>query len=346
MANIFILGCGFGLALAVLWEKEGHKITCYSPNGEEIETIKKDREHKKLLPGITIPESINFTTDISRAFDNEIVVFAVPSKFTGDAARDLSPHIWESSVIVSVGKGFCDSESHCRLSQIIGLHIPNNPIVVLTGPCHDEEVAKSIPTTVVCATGEPQVAYPNSPWFPNPAEYVQNTLQTPTFRLYMNDDIVGCELGGALKNPIALCCGIALGMGRGDNTAAAIMTRGLAEIKRLGTALGAKWQTFTGLAGVGDLIVTCTSNHSRNNRAGKLIGQGIPAPEAVAQIGTVEGYECVKIVLKLAHERDIYIPIFEELYRICYEGLSPKDALKNLMTRPQRHEQEDFWQFI
>jgi glycerol-3-phosphate dehydrogenase (NAD(P)+) len=354
MANIFILGCGFGLALAKLWHEAGHAVTVYSNSPEEIKTIKQDREHKKLLPGIAIPDEINFTNDISVVAGNdelgippaEIVVFAVPSKFTGQAAQDLAPFIPENAVIVSVGKGFCNSDTHCRLSQIIGLYIPNNPLVVLTGPCHAEEVALGIPTTVVCAAGEPQVAYPDSQWFPNPAEYVQKILQTPTFRVYMNDDIVGCELGGALKNPIALCCGIALGMGLGDNTAAAIMTRGLAEIKRLGTALGAKWQTFTGLAGVGDLIVTCTSNHSRNHRAGRLIGEGISAPEAVAQIGTVEGYECVKIVLKLARDKNIDIPIFEQLYKVCYEGLTPENALKELMQRPQRHESEEFWQFI
>jgi glycerol-3-phosphate dehydrogenase (NAD(P)+) len=159
----------------------------------------------------------------------------------------------------------------------------------------------------------------------------------------MNDDIIGCELGGALKNPIALCCGIASGMGLGDNAAAALMTRGLAEIKRLGTALGATWQTFTGLAGAGDLIVTCTSKHSRNNRAGRLIGQGVPAEEAIEQIGTVEGYDCVKIALQLAKRKDVYMPIFEQLYKICYENLAPEEALQNLMTLPQKHEKEAFW---
>jgi glycerol-3-phosphate dehydrogenase (NAD(P)+) len=333
MANIFILGCGFGSALAVLWHKAGHSVTCYSPDEGEIAAIVRDREHKRLLPGIKLPEGIAYTGVIPpEVFGADIVVFAVPSKFTGGAAAALAPSITPNTVVVSVGKGFCDDDSACRLSEVIALHLPNNPIVVLTGPCHAEEVGRGMPTTVVCSS----LDRPS-------AEYIQRTLQTESFRVYMNDDIIGCELGGALKNPIALSCGIAVGMGLGDNTAAALMTRGLAEIKRLGTALGAKWQTFTGLAGVGDLIVTCMSAHSRNNRAGRLIGAGVPAAEAVAQIGTVEGYDCVKVAVKLARERGIDVPIFEQLYRVCYENVPVEDAWQSLMTRPQRHEQESFW---
>jgi len=364
--NIFILGCGFGAALAVLWNKAGHNVTCYSKFAEEIETIKRDREHKKLLPGIKIPEEIEFTCDISKSRGADVIVFAVPSKFIGLAAEELAPHVPEKAVIVNVSKGFsecvcgaggapggttavggagvapggmtavggdCVPTTKCRLSEIIRVFVPENPIVVLTGPCHAEEVGRGCPTTVVASSLDRESA-----------EYIQTTLVTKTFRVYMNDDVVGCELGGALKNPIALCCGIALGMGLGDNAAAALMTRGLAEIKRLGTALGAKWQTFTGLAGVGDLIVTCTSKHSRNNRAGRLIGEGVPALEAVKRIGTVEGYECVKIALKLAKERDVDIPIFEQLYKVCYENLTPEEALRDLMKRPQRHEHENFWE--
>jgi len=335
MKNIFILGCGFGTALSVLWNEAGHNVTCYSKFPEEIEQIKRDKEHKKLLPGIDIPESIEFTSDISMAKSADIIVFAVPSKFTGQAAEELVHHVSEDTIIVNVGKGFAECNCgapHCRLSEIIAVHIPNNPIVVLTGPCHAEEVGRGHPTTVVAASLNRESA-----------QYIQSTLQTKTFRVYMNDDIVGCELGGALKNPIALCCGVAVGMGLGDNAAAALMTRGLAEIKRLGTALGAKWQTFTGLAGVGDLIVTCTSEHSRNNRAGRLIGKGTPATEAVSKIGTVEGYECVEIAVKLAKEKGVDVPILEQLYKVCYENLTPKEALHYLMQRPQRHEQEAFW---
>ncbi|MCL1866585.1 MAG: NAD(P)-dependent glycerol-3-phosphate dehydrogenase [Oscillospiraceae bacterium] len=355
--NIFILGCGFGTALAVLWNGAGHRVVCYSKFPEEIETILRDGEHKKLLPGVAIPKEISFTSDISEAINADIIVFAVPSKFAGGAAEELSPFVSPNAVIVNVGKGFaecaCGSPDKiiCRLSEIIKVYIPNNPIVILTGPCHAEEVGRGIPTTVVTASdcresaaAEPAVACPSSTGYTNPAEYIQQTLQTKTLRIYLNDDIVGCELGGALKNPIALCCGITKGMGLGDNTSAALMTRGLAEIKRLGTALGAKWKTFTGLAGVGDLIVTCTSPHSRNFRAGNLIGEGVPVADAVAQVGTVEGYECVKIAYRLARENNVNVPIFEQLYKVCYEGLSPSEALKQLMERPQRHERESFWE--
>jgi glycerol-3-phosphate dehydrogenase (NAD(P)+) len=283
---------------------------------------------------VRIPTGIEFTTDIAAGGKADIIVFAVPSKFIGAAAKDTVPHISEKAIIVNVSKGLVDGEGGvvCRLSEILGVFIKRNPIVVLTGPCHAEEVGKGLPATVVASSVARKAA-----------EYIQTTLVTPSFRIYLNDDIIGCELGGALKNPIALCCGIASGMGLGDNAAAAIMTRGLAEIKRLGTALGAKWQTFTGLAGAGDMIVTCTSQHSRNNRAGRLIGQGIPAADAIAQIGTVEGYECVKVALGLAKKNGVDTPILEQLYKVCYENLPPRDALECLMQRPQRHEEEAFW---
>ena len=331
MSDIFILGCGFGTALSVLWNKSGHNVTVYSNNSDEIETIKKDKEHKKLLPGIVIAEEINFTSDITLAKNAEIIVFAVPSKFMSIATAQVARHIPKNAVIVNVAKGFCDNR---RLSEVIKDYI-SNPTVILTGPCHAEEVGRGSPTTVVCASLNSESAM-----------YIQHTLQTPTFRVYINEDIIGCELGGALKNTIALCCGIVSGMGLGDNTIAALMTRGLAEITRLGTSLGAKWQTFTGLAGVGDLIVTCTSKHSRNYQAGILIGQGKTANEAVKQVGTVEGYECVRIVLQLADGKSVAVPIIEQLYRICYEGVDLKVALRSLMERPQRDEKEHYWEFI
>ena len=330
MTNVFILGCGFGTALAVLWHKAGLRITCYSKYPEEIETIKRDKEHKKLLPGIPVPDEIEFTCDLSRAKTADIIVFAIPSKFTSEVARDIAPYVREKAIVVNAGKGF--AENGRRLSEIIGENIDGNDIVVLTGPCHAEEVGRGYPTTVVAASHNR-----------NAAEMIQKTLQTKTFRIYINDDIVGSELGGALKNPIALCSGIALGMGLGDNTVAALMTRGLSEIKRLGTALGAQWQTFSGLSGVGDLIVTCISKHSRNYRAGRLIGEGIPARQAIEQVGTVEGYECVKIALALAKEKNIETPIFEQLYKICYENIAPEKALQDLMNRPQRDERELFF---
>jgi len=332
MANITVLGCGFGTALAVMWHNAGHNVTAYSNSREEIEVIKRDGEHKKLLPGVPVPEGIAFTADISQVRNAEIIVFAVPSKFIREVAVQARPYIAANAVIVSVAKGFEDG-SGMRLSEVIGSVIGNNPVVVLTGPCHAEEVGRALPTAVVAA-GAIQKS----------AEYIQNTLHTDRFRIYYNGDTVGCELGGALKNPIALCCGIASGMGLGDNTKAAIMTRGLAEIRRLGSALGAKWQTFTGLSGVGDLIVTCTSQHSRNYRAGLLIGQGVPAAEAVGQVGTVEGFECLKTALRLAVEHGVEMPIFGLLYKVCYEGVEPRVAVGALMERPQKDEKEFFWE--
>ncbi|MCL1880724.1 MAG: NAD(P)-dependent glycerol-3-phosphate dehydrogenase [Oscillospiraceae bacterium] len=338
MANIFILGCGFGSGLAALWAKAGHNVTAYSNNAEEIAILSREREHKKLLPGVVLPKSIRFTNDISNAKSAEIIVFAVPSKFIGQAAKTVAPRVSKNAVVISVSKGFselkcdCDSGVVCRMSEVIGDAISDKPIVVLTGPCHAEEVGNSHPTAVVAACENQDLS-----------EYTQTTLQTKTFRIYVNRDVIGCELGGALKNPIALCCGIAHGMGLKDNASAALMTRGLAEIKRLGTAYGAECQTFSGLAGVGDLIVTCTSEHSRNNRAGRLIGQGVSAEEAIQKVGTVEGYECVEVALKLAREKNVYMPIFEQLYKICYENLSPQKALENLMSLPQGHEQICFW---
>jgi glycerol-3-phosphate dehydrogenase (NAD(P)+) len=327
MANLFILGCGFGTSLAVLWDKAGHDVTAYSNSAEEITAIVRDREHKKLLPGVHIPESIKFTTELAQVNDADIVVFAVPSKFVEQVAAEAAPYIKPDTMIVNVGKGFSKSCKFCRFSQTIGRELPNNRLVVLTGPCHAEEVGRGCPTTVVAASRERKAS-----------EHIQSMLSTKTLRIYVNDDIIGCELGGTLKNPIALCCGIASGMGLGDNAAAALVTRGLAEMTRLGVVLGAKETTFSGLAGVGDLIVTCISKHSRNNRAGVLIGCGVPAEEAVAQIGTVEGYECVKIAVALAKEHGIEVPIFEQLYRICYEGLSPEEALDSLMERPFKSE--------
>jgi len=331
MANITVLGCGFGTALAVMWHNAGHKVAAYSNSREEIEAIKRDKEHKKLLPGVKIPDGIEFTTDISRGVQPaEIIIFAVPSKYIRQVAVEARPFAADNAVIVNVAKGF-EEESGLRLSEVIGSVIPN-PVVVLTGPCHAEEVGRALPTAVVSSGADSKSA-----------EYIQNTLQTDRFRIYLNTDVVGCELGGALKNPIALCCGVALGMGLGDNAVASLMTRGLAEIKRLGSALGAKWQTFTGLSGVGDLIVTCTSEHSRNHRAGMLIGKGVPAAEAVAQTGTVEGYDCVRIALRLAADKGVELPIFEQLYRVCYENVEPGNALRALMTRPQKDESELVW---
>lgn len=331
MANITVLGCGFGTALAVMLDKNGHKVTCWSKYQNEIDAILKDREHKKLLPGVKLSESISFTTDPACVSGADVVIVAIPSAFVREAASRVAPYITSGTVLLNVGKGW-EENTYNRLSQVISEEIPNNPVVVMAGPCHAEEVARSVPTSVVVACNDHAVA-----------AYIQEVMMSPTFRVYLSDDVIGCEAAPALKNAIALCCGIAEGMGLGDNTLAALMTRGLTEITRLGVAMGAKWETFTGLAGVGDLIVTCTSMHSRNHRAGLLIGKGEQVEKAIEQVGTVEGYGCCKITHSFAEKMNVQMPIIDQLYNVCFLHISPIEAVKNLMTRPRKEEKEPFW---
>lgn len=330
MADIMILGCGFGTALGIMWDKYGHNVTAWSKYKEEIDAIRKDGEHKRLLPGVIVPPSIALTTDLSMASNKDILVFAIPSKFVRDVAQSVKPYVTPNTVIVNVGKGFEESTEK-RLSEVLKEELPDNPIVVLTGPSHAEEVARNCPTTVVCASDDKAST-----------EYIQDTLQNSRFRIYANSDMIGCEIGGAMKNAIALCCGIIEGMGLGDNTLAAIMTRGLAEITRLGVAMGAKRETFNGLSGIGDLIVTCTSTHSRNHRAGLLIGDGMSAEDAVSRVGTVEGYNVAVIAQRIAKRLEVSTPIIDQLCRVCYDGLNPRESISLLMSRPSRAEEEIF----
>lgn len=331
MANIAILGCGFGTALAVMLNDTGHNVICWSKYQDEIDAILRDKEHKKLLPGVKLSDSIAFTSDPSCVKGADLLIIAIPSRFVREASAAVAPYVSPESVLLNVGKGF-EKNTYKRLSQVISEELPNNPVVVMAGPCHAEEVARGVPTSVVVASD-----------FPGKAAYVQEMIMSPTFRVYLSDDVIGCETAPALKNTIALCCGIAEGMGLGDNTLAAIMTRGLTEITRLGVAMGAKWETFTGLAGVGDLIVTCTSVHSRNHRAGLLIGKGEQIEKALEQVGTVEGYGCCKIAYMLSEKMNVQMPIIQQLYKVCFCGITPYDAVKNLMTRPKKEEKEPFW---
>lgn len=331
MAKITILGCGYGTALGVLYSKFGHEVTTWTKFEAEAEQLRTEREHKRLLPGVRLPDNLGVTTDPTCVSDADIVVVCIPSVFYRDAVRAVKDYISPKTVIVNASKGLEDTTGN-RLSQILREELPNNRIAVITGPCHAEEIARFVPTTEVCAAYEEGTA-----------AYIQQTLSNECYRIYVNDDAVGCELGGVLKNPIALGCGIARGMGLGDNTVAALMTRGMTEITRLGVALGANWKTFTGMAGIGDLIVTCTSQHSRNFRAGFLIGQGTPATEAVESVGTVEGYINSKIAFRLAQEHNIETPIIEQIVNVCYNGKDPRESIKSLMTRDNRHEREVFW---
>lgn len=333
MAHIVILGSGgFGVALAVTACSCGHQVSVWSPFAPEIETLRADREHKKLLPGIAIQPEIELGTDIAVAAKADLLLFAVPSHAIRQTAQRVAGHIAPHCTIASVAKGVED-ESFLRLSQVIEQELPQNPVVVLSGPSHAEEVARGVPTSLVAASKSGQAA-----------EYVQELLMGPNLRIYLNDDLVGVELGGALKNVIALAAGISDGMGLGDNTKAALMTRGLSEIARLGVKMGGRIDTFAGLTGVGDLIVTCTSMHSRNRRCGLLIGAGTPAEQAVQEIGmTVEGYRSTLVAYHLSQKMGVEMPITEQMYRVLYEGEDCKKAIANLMTRPKKDETEQVW---
>lgn len=331
MAKITILGCGYGTALGVLYTTYGHDVTTWTKFEHEAEQLRTEREHKRLLPGVKLPDALKVTTNPECVADADIVVICIPSAFYRDAVQAVKPFVNPKSIIINASKGL-EEATGFRLSEVIRQELPHSKIGVITGPCHAEEIARLVPTTEVCAAYDPDVA-----------SYIQHTLSNERYRIYINDDIVGCELGGVLKNPIALGCGIARGMGLGDNTIAALITRGMTEITRLAVALGANWKTFTGMAGFGDLIVTCTSQHSRNYRAGYLIGKGAPAADAVAQIGTVEGYINSRTALRLAKQHNIEVPIIEQIVKICFDGGEPTKSIGALMSRAVKSERETYW---
>lgn len=333
MAKIAILGAGgFGTALAVMAHKSGHDVVLWSAVPSEIKDIRDHGENKKLLPGVPVGSAICLTTEIKEIERSELVIFAVASKWVRSVAQTVAPHLKKGAILVNVGKGFEESTLK-RLSEVIAEEAPGHDVVALSGPSHAEEIARGVPTTIVAASTSTASA-----------ERVQDILTTGTLRVYVNEDVIGVEFGGALKNIIALCAGICDGLDLGDNTKAALMTRGITEIGRLGVAAGGMVETFGGLAGIGDLIVTCTSMHSRNRRAGILIGQGLPADQAVERIGmTVEGYGATKIGVKLAQKYGVSMPITEQLYQVLFCGADTKQAIINLMGRPNRHESEQMW---
>lgn len=329
MAKISILGSGgWGIALSVMADHYNHEVKLFSVFEDEVNQLKRDRENTKLLSGIKIKESIQITSDINDLKDSEIFILAVPSFAIRSTAKLLN-EIYTEQTIVCVSKGL-EAKTLKRLSVVIGEEIESQRIVVLSGPSHAEEVSKGLPTTLVAASENI-----------NAAEYIQNTLMNPTFRIYTNPDIIGVELGGTVKNLIALAAGICDGLGFGDNTKAALITRGISEISRLGVAMGAKNETFMGLSGIGDLIVTCTSMHSRNRRAGILIGKGVPIEQAIEQVGTVEGYHAVANVHSLAMRYGVEMPISQQCWNVCYENIQPISAVSKLMERPTKNEQEE-----
>lgn len=330
--RIGVLGSGsWGTAIGVLLSKKGYEVNLWDRNSEVIESINQTRENIRYLPGVLLPAGLNGVNTIDECVkEAEIIVIAVPSQAVRKVCEQLRGLIRSEQILVSLAKGIEVGTSK-RMSQVIEEYLPDNRIAVLSGPSHAEEVSRDIPTAVVVTSKERETA-----------ECIQDIFITPKFRVYTNPDVVGVEIGGAVKNIIAIAAGISDGLGYGDNTKAALMTRGIAEIARLGEALGAEYLTFAGLAGIGDLIVTCTSIHSRNRRAGMLLGQGKKLEEALAEIRmVVEGVNTTRSTYELAKKLGVDMPITSELYRILFEGKDPRYAVSDLMLRSKTHEIEE-----
>lgn len=329
MANVGVMGAGsWGTALALLLHSNGHQVTVWSINEEEVEMLSKEREHKSKLPGVKIPEDMVFTSDMETAIkEKDFLVLAVPSSFTRGTARNMKPFVKEGQIIVDVAKGI-EEDTLMTLSQQIEEEIPQANVAVLSGPSHAEEVGRGLPTAVVIGAKTEETA-----------RYLQEMFMNHVFRVYISPDMLGMELGGALKNVIALAAGIADGMGYGDNTKAALITRGIAEIARLGVKMGGAIESFTGLTGIGDLIVTCASVHSRNRKAGYLMGQGKTMEEAMAEVKmVVEGVYSAKAAAKLGKKYGVALPIVDKVNEVLFEGKDPKEAVDELMLRDSKAE--------
>ena len=329
MAKVSVLGAGsWGTALAVMLHGNHHEVTLWSALSDEVTQLRRDREQKAKLPGVRIPENIVITDCLEEAVkDREMLVLAVPSVFVRGTSRQLSGLVPEGQLIVCVAKGV-EEDTLMTMTDIIEQELPHVDAAVLSGPSHAEEAGKGIPTTCVAGAHTRQTA-----------EHIQNLFMSETFRVYTSPDMLGIELGAALKNVVALAAGIADGLGYGDNTKAALITRGMAEISRLGIAMGGKIETFYGLSGIGDLIVTCASVHSRNRRAGVLIGQGCTMKEAMDQVKmVVEGVYSAKAARELAEKYQVEMPIIEQVNRVLFEDKPPADAVRELMLRDKKIE--------
>lgn len=329
--KIGIIGAGsFGLALGVLLNNNGHKVTIWSrgTNEKEFEEVVKTRENKSKLPGVLIPKEVDFTKDIEKTVkENELIVLAVPSPGMRNTAKMIKDYVSDGKIIVNVTKGI-EADTLMTMSDIIEEEIPNCKVCILSGPTHAEEVGRGMPTSIVAGAKEKSIA-----------EFVQNVFMNESFRVYTSPDILGIEIGSSLKNVIALAAGVADGLGYGDNTKAAIITRGIAEITRLGIKMGGKAETFSGLTGIGDLIVTCASMHSRNRRAGILIGEGKTMEEAMAEVKmVVEGVHSAKAAMQLAKKYDVELPIIEQVNEILFNNKPAKEAVKGLMLRDKKAE--------
>ena len=333
MAKIAIMGSGaFGTALAVLCHRCGHQVSVWSRSPAELQLLDGKLYHKKLRK-IEISKDITFSTDFSCLKGNELLILALPSFAIRENCHKIREQIDDETILLCAAKGL-EKGSYKDFVTVIEEELPNNPCVALSGPSFAEEIAKGIPTTVVAASRNREAA-----------DTVQDLLMDKTLRIYVSDDVIGVELGGALKNSIAVCSGICDGLlDNAANTKAALMTRGITEIARLGVALGGRQETFGGLSGIGDLMLTCSSNQSRNYRFGQLLSQGMQVQEAMDSIGmVVEGYYVTGTAYELSQKMGVDMPIVTQAYEVLYRGKDPKQALQDLMGRPKRHESEEIW---
>lgn len=329
MAKVSVLGAGsWGTALSLLLCKNGHEVTLWSALEDEVRMLCEKREHESKLPGVRLPEDMKITAALEDSLqDPDVAVLAVPSPFTRSTAHRMAPFVKKGQIIVNVAKGV-EEHTLMTLSEIISEEIPQADVCVLSGPSHAEEVGKGLPTTCVVSAEKRETA-----------EYLQGIFMSPVFRVYTTPDILGVELGGALKNVIALAAGTADGLGYGDNTKAALITRGIAEISRLGTKMGARAETFYGLSGIGDLIVTCASVHSRNRKAGYLMGKGYTMQEAMDEVKmVVEGVYSARAAKSLAEKYQVEMPIIEEVNKVLFEDKPAADAVRDLMLRDKKVE--------
>ena len=329
MAKVAVIGAGsWGIALAKVLHTNGNEVCVWSIVEAEIAMLKEHHEHLDKLPGVKLPEDMEFTTDLGEAIaGKEYLILAVPSVFTRSTAKSMAPFVKEGQVIVCVAKGIEES-TLMTLSDIVEEEIPAAEVAVMCGPSHAEEVGIGLPTTVVAGAKKRAVA-----------EGVQDIFMNEVFRVYTSPDVLGMELGGSLKNVIALAAGMADGLGYGDNTKAALITRGILEMGRLALAMGAKYETLSGLTGIGDLIVTCESKHSRNRKAGMLIGQGYTMQQAMDEVKmVVEGVYSAKAAIALARRYNVDMPIIEEVNKVLFEDKLAREAVSDLMLRDKKSE--------
>ena len=331
--KVAVIGAGgWGTALALVLQANGHEVLFWCRTEEKAAQLRRSRDNPR-LPGVRLPETLEIISRPQRLGEAELVVFVTPSFALRETAASLAPYLSPRAVLVSAVKGI-EEGSNLRMSQILQEECGfNRRIAALSGPSHAEEVGRGMPTGCVAATPDLSLA-----------RLVQDVFMNSSFRVYSNQDIVGVELGGALKNVLALCCGIGDGLGYGDNTKALLMTRGLTEMARLGVQLGGRQETFAGLSGMGDLIVTCTSMHSRNRRCGILIGQGKSFPEAAREVGAVvEGYYAAQSAMELSEKKKVELPIVRCVYEVLYQGRRPDSAVSELMSRKKRDESDESW---